>query len=161
MLNEHLTAFVRLAEERDAEAASEVLRRSITECCFEDHRGDARLLDAWLADKTPENMRQWIADTSYHAVVAEAGGAVVGVGVMTSSGDVTLLYLLPEARFLGVGKALLTELESRGRDLGLDALRLNSTKAARQFYRKHGFESAGPPRECSGVLCHPMIRSYR
>ena len=44
---------VRRADPRDAQAATDVLRRSITELCVLDHRGDADTLGKWLANKTP------------------------------------------------------------------------------------------------------------
>lgn len=53
---------IRRATPEDAEAACQVLRRSITELCIADHQGDAQSLAAWLANKTPENVRRWTAN---------------------------------------------------------------------------------------------------
>ena len=36
-------------------------RRSIIELCHADHRGDGSTLSQWLANKTADNMRRWIA----------------------------------------------------------------------------------------------------
>jgi N-acetylglutamate synthase-like GNAT family acetyltransferase len=63
-------------------------------------------------------------------VVAELDGDVVGVARMQEFGDIVLCYILPEVRFIGVGKALLEQLVSKAKELGLRELRLHSTKTA-------------------------------
>ena len=154
-----MDAELRVAKERDAEAACEVLRRSIMECCTEDHLNDQARLEPWLSNKTPDNVRQWIRTQGSYAIVAEVDGAVVGVAMMLESGDITLCYLVPEVRFTGVGKALLAELESKAFQLGLPALTLNSTKTAHAFYIRNGFESSGAPSFWHGIDCYPMVKA--
>jgi hypothetical protein len=39
----------------DADAACEVVRRSIVDLCQADHHGDSDILAKWLANKTPAN----------------------------------------------------------------------------------------------------------
>jgi len=70
---------IRKAREEDAEAACVVLRRSITELCRDDYRGDAPTLAAWLANKTPENVRSWVREPDNHELVADDDGAILGV----------------------------------------------------------------------------------
>ena len=41
-----------------ASAASAVVRRSIVECCGDDHAGRPEVIEAWTANKTPDNFRQ-------------------------------------------------------------------------------------------------------
>ena len=151
---------IRVAEERDAEAACNVLRRSITECCSEDHKDDPALLGPWLENKTPENVRAWITSPGNYAIVAEAHGKIVGVAMMLDSGEITLCYLLPEARFKGVGRMLLADLESRANQLGLGEVRLQSTRTARRFYERNGFRSCGTAGSSLGVSCAPMVKRY-
>lgn len=150
---------LRVAEEGDAAAACEVLRRSITECCGDDHGNDQARLAAWLSNKTPENVREWITAQDNHAIVAEVDGAIVGVAMMRQSGEITLCYLVPEVRFTGAGKALLAKLESKGRQLGLPALTLYSTKTARAFYIRNGFQSSGAPDSSYGIESYPMVKT--
>src|SRR5215217_5238953 len=97
---------VRKAVPEDAEATCLVVRRSITECCVEDHGGNPVILHAWLANKTPESMRGWFQSRGY-AVVAERAGVIVGSAMLLENGHIALCYLVPEARFIGIGKAML------------------------------------------------------
>src|SRR5678815_1044349 len=87
---------VRQATVADAEAVACVLRRSITECCLEDHGNDPTKLAEWLANKTTENVRDWIESDWNYSLVAEFGGKIVGIAMLLSSGTLALCYLLPE-----------------------------------------------------------------
>lgn len=136
---------IRTAHEGDAEAACDVLRRSIKELCIADHQGDAQTMEGWLANKTPENVRVWINAPEQRLLTAEAEGKVVGVGAATASGEITLNYVSPDARFQGVSKALLAALEAYLREQGKTRSTLWSTCTAYQFYRAAGYEDAGKP----------------
>lgn len=50
---------IRVVTADDARAACEVLRRSILECCVDDHRNDPAILAKWLRNKTPEIVESW------------------------------------------------------------------------------------------------------
>jgi len=139
---------IRPARADDAIAACDVLRRSITELCEADHENDPARLARWLANKTPDCVLGWIADS--HVLVAEDGGRIVGVAALTGSGHVTLNYVAPEMRFKGVSKALLRAAEDTARQLGCRVCTLESTRTAERFYRKAGYrERSDLPR---GVL---------
>jgi GNAT superfamily N-acetyltransferase len=147
---------IREARIEDAEAACQVLRRSIVELCELDHKGDADVLDLWLANKTPENVRRWIREGD--VFIATEDGVVLGVGAVNSSGEITLNYVSPDARFTGVSKALIGRLEARALALGASRVTLESTATARRFYRSAGYEECGAPtRSFFGItLCYPM-----
>jgi GNAT superfamily N-acetyltransferase len=150
---------VREAREEDAEAACLAIRRSIVELCRADHQGDGPTLAAWLANKTPENVRKWIGDRNSHMFVADEDGAILGVAAFQSSGRVTLNYVAPDGRFRGISKALVARLEARAVELGLQACTLDSTGTARQFYRSIGYSEAGPPTPGFGMsLRYPMAK---
>lgn len=81
-------------------------------------------------------------------LVAWLDGEPVGCGSLRRLGDdqgeVKRMYVVPEARRLGVGRALLEALEAEGRELGLGALILET--GARQpeaiaLYRSAGWET--------------------
>jgi GNAT superfamily N-acetyltransferase len=152
-----MNATIRVATENDAEAACLVLRRSIAECCAEDHHNDPSLLTAWLRNKTPDNVRNWLRDDRSYGVVAEAdGGSLVGFAMLVHSGEVSLCYLVPEARFAGLGRALLEAMEAEARRRGIRELYLDSTKTARAFYLRNGFSASGPPQIAFGIEGYPM-----
>jgi GNAT superfamily N-acetyltransferase len=146
---------VRQAVPEDAEAAVTVLRRSITELCIADHRGDAETIAGWLANKTPQNFVAWLRDGDNFCVVAEANDRLSGVGLLHRSGEIRLCYLSPGAQGQGIGKAIYLALEDKARAWGLKKLNLESTVAARPFYESLGFRSAGAAKPGFGIShCH-------
>jgi len=134
---------VRRARTTDAEAAVDVVRRSIVELCTADHRGDAETLARWLANKTAQNFATWFESDENHCVVVEAERRVLGVGALKRSGEVSLLYLAPDAKGRGMGKAVHAALEEQARVWGLRELTLDSTERACPFYERLGYRSAG------------------
>lgn len=149
------TPSIRPATSGDAEATCRVLRRSITECCRDDHRDDPALLAGWLENKTPENLRAWIQSRGY-TVVAEHHGEIVGVAMLGGNGKVTLCYLLPEVRFQGFGRLLLTALEVEALARGVTVLRLESTKTALSFYQRNGYSETGGVHSEFGLTAHRL-----
>jgi GNAT superfamily N-acetyltransferase len=148
---------IRKASEEDAEAACVVLRRSITELCVADHQNDAATLAQWLANKTPRNVIRWVGETDNCLLVADDGGAILGVAAMRNSGRISLNYVSPESRFRGVSKALVSALEAHARQMGLDACTLESTATARQFYHSIGYADCAPAAHGFGItLGYPM-----
>ena len=137
-MSPRLPLYVRQAAREDADAACAVLRRSITECCARDHRNDPAILAAWLGNKTPGNLRSWFSPPN-HAVIAEENGVTVGVALMGANGMITLNYLLPEAQYKGIGKAMLEALEKEAATRGLTELTLSSTVTAHGFYLRNGY----------------------
>lgn len=134
---------VRPARPGDAAAAADVLRRSIAELCRDDHGDDPEVIAAWIANKTAHNVEAWIA--AHHVVVAETAGHIVGVALVTATGEVRLNYVAPAARMTGVSKAMIAHIETWARERGVAALALTSTETARRFYLALGFEAAGSP----------------
>ena len=143
---------VRPAESGDAEAAVAVVRRSITELCTDDHRGDAETLAGWLANKTVQHFVTWLANDDNHCVVAEAGGRLLGVGLLRRDGEVLLFFLSPDAQRQGIGTAIHAALEAKAAAWGLLQLTLDSTVAARPFYERLGYRLTGAARPRFGVL---------
>lgn len=149
---------IRQASEADAEAVCVTLRRSIRELCFEDHRGDAALLDEWLANKTEDNARRWATASGSCLLVADEGGAILAVGAATAEGDIRLNYVSPDARFRGVSKAMLGALEDYLRQHGNRTSRLSSTRTAHGFYRACGYVDTDNTDDGPKGRGQPMIR---
>ena len=150
---------VRQARVTDSEEAAAVLRASISVLCVADHGSAPVVVAPWLANKTAANVRSWIEGPGC-VVVAEARGRIVGVGAAAACGETTLNYVLPEARFRGVSKAVLSELEAYLRTQGHTRVKLTSTRTARRFYRAMGYVDAGDPRRPGGITEFPMFKEF-
>lgn len=155
---EGLAVRVRTAEEQDAEAACHVLRQSIQELCVADHGNDARLLEGWLANKTPENVRTWIETPDVTFMVAERDQVIIGVGAVTADGHIVLNYVSPKARFQGVSKAVLVAMEEHLRQQGCDFSRLHSSLTAHRFYQSAGYRDDGEAQRRGDRSSQPMIK---
>ena len=142
---------VRTALEEDAVAACEVLRRSIRELCVADHGHDEQVLSAWLANKTPKNVREWICAPSRFSVVAVDGSTVCGFGMMQRDGEIQLCYLVPEVQYRGAGKLMLRALEGQAARWGLTGVSLTSTVTAKRFYERNGYFQTGEPKTVLGA----------
>lgn len=149
----------RPARPDEAEAIAALLRRSITELCAADHGGDPARLDPWLANKTPETVRAWLAAPDQRLVVAEIGNRLAGVAAARSDGTLLLNYVSPDHTRRGVGTALVADLEHWLRARGAAASRLRSTITALDFYRGRGYrETSLAPQPETDV---PMMKTLR
>jgi GNAT superfamily N-acetyltransferase len=144
----------------DADDAIEVVRASITQLCVADHHDDADTLARWLANKTPDHFRIWLANPDNHAVVAHVDGRLCGVGLLHRSGEIRLFFLAPGVQRRGIGKALHTALEDQARVWELRSLHLQATLLARSFYEALGYRATGGAEKLFGVLeCHPYEKA--
>ena len=135
---------VRDAIDADAEAACEVMRRSIAELCVKDHHNDPQILKRWLANKQPGIFRSWLAQAGNSVMVAVDSDRILAVGAVTGVGEITLNYVSPDARFRGVSRCLLRALEARAIERGNGHCTLVSTATARRFYLANGYAEVGP-----------------
>jgi hypothetical protein len=144
---------VRPATVDDAGAMSAVLIGSITELCVADHRNRPDILKRWLANKSPDGVRQWFGNPETRLFVAEADGAVAAAGGISAKREVILNYVSPRHRFTGVSTTLLDALEA---GLGPGEATLHSTGTAHRFYLSRGWTDAGPPEDHWGMPAYPM-----
>jgi GNAT superfamily N-acetyltransferase len=150
---------IRDATPADAAAACEVLRASITELCVADHRNDPAILAAWLANKTPEIVAGWATRPAGSLLLAVEGDAILAVGGVKDSGEITLNYVSPSARFRGVSSAMLGALEARAAERGNSRCTLLSTETAHRFYLSRGYVDDGTPQGKFGTnSSYPMSR---
>jgi GNAT superfamily N-acetyltransferase len=149
---------IRDAKVDDARAAAQVLRRSISELCAADHGNDPVILAQWLSNKTPDIVASWMTTPNNSVLVAVEEDTILAVGAVTDTGQITLNYVSPDARFRGVSRALLRALEARARQRGSVRCTLNSTETARRFYLANGYVIGGPPVRRHGVGGYPMSK---
>jgi GNAT superfamily N-acetyltransferase len=147
---------IRKAVPADAASACSLLRRSIAEVCAPDHHGRPEVLDAWLANKTPQTVAAWFASTTNHAIVAERDGQLLGLALLTQAGKVALCYVEPGALRIGVGRALLAAVEEQARAWDIRKLSLHSPESCATFYERHGYANAGLEKSCFGLECSLM-----
>ena len=154
-----MKCLIRRAIVTDAAGACDVVRRSISELCVEDHQGDQTTIGAWIANKTVPNFESWIRSNSKIAFVAEGTSGLVGFGLLNLQGQLALLSVSPVARFQGGSKPFLRSIEEEAVDAGLREIRLGSTATARRFYLDCGFSPTGGPSRGFGVTeSQPMSK---
>ena len=150
---------IRDAAPDDADAACQVLRESISQLCVADHRNDPAILNAWLANKTPDMVAAWATQKGRSLLLAVEGDAVLAVGGVTDAGEITLNYVSPHARFRGVSRALLRALEARAAERGNRRCTLTSTETAHRFYLSAGYVDEGAPQGKFGTTSsYPMSK---
>ena len=143
----------------EAAEACSVIRRSIEELCGLDHDYDPAILGPWLANKTPERVKSWIASNPAGIIVSVGADGIAGVGCIMPDGVIGLLYVAPWAVERGVGSGLLRRMEQVALEAGLSVCTLKSTATARGFYLARGYEPAGEPvNSFGGKLAYPMRR---
>lgn len=147
---------LRNAVSGDAQAICTVLRRSITMLCAADHGDDPAILEDWLRNKTPEAVRSWVADSGQIVRIATRDPAILGVAATRLTGDILLNYVSPDARFQGVSKALMADLERALAERGVTTATLTSTRTALPFYRAIGYVDHGPPVMWRGSPAFPL-----
>lgn len=95
----------------------------------------------WLAPRVERSIR----DRATNVVIAEADAELAGFGIMKYLDDEAHLLLFavkPQFRRRGIGSGLLRWLESSASTAGIDLIFLEareSNRAAREFYRSHGY----------------------
>lgn len=137
-----MAVLVRRGTDADADAAAAVVERVLREhhLPFDPDGADADL-------RSPE------ASFDGFFVAVGAGGDVVGTAALVVVGDgvgeLRKLFLLPEARGAGVGRALLRAVVEAARDAGLERLTLltrDRYDRAIRLYERAGFRPAGSRR---------------
>lgn len=155
----------RIAQIEDAKPACDVLRRSILECCFEDHKNDEIIIEAWLRNKTLQTLSTWIVSPTNAVYVAESVGEIVGVAMLSSGTTVALCYVSPDFVGRSVGKTLLQRLEQHAHALGTKELLLSSTQTGLAFYLRNGYVDKGASvskfglrsRMMSKIICNDVL----
>ncbi len=143
---------IRPATVNDAEQAIDVLRRSISELCVIDHENDSQEIAGWLANKNIESWSQWVSDTASDLYVADDSGKILGIGMISHTGEILLNYVNPDVRYLGISKALLCHMEVSASTMGITICSLESTGTARRFYLSQGYKRLSNYLETDAVM---------
>jgi GNAT superfamily N-acetyltransferase len=154
---------IRQATPQDAPAACALLRRSIEHGCATEHAEHPEILQAWLGNKTPQNVATWFASPSNFAVVvvrpgvagdgAVPGDPLVGMALLNQAGRLALCYVDPDWLRQGAGTALLDAVEARAREWNISKVHMHSPASASAFFERLGYVNAGKDRACFGLEC--------
>lgn len=126
---------LRPARPGDGQAVFEVTRLSVAGLAKNHY--SAEQIAGWMGERTPAFYETLIAKG--RMVVAERDGAIVGF-VDAEPGEVTRLFILPEAGGAGLGKRLLAVGIENARSGHIGPVRLEATINAESFYRRQGFK---------------------
>lgn len=148
---------IRQATPNDAPAACALLRRSIEHGCIAEHAKRPEILQAWLGNKTPNNVATWFASPTNFAVVAqrpgEKEGALVGLALLNQAGRLALCYVDPDYLRHGVGQELLAAIEQQARAWNISKVHMHSPASASAFFERLGYVNAGKDKSCFGLEC--------
>lgn len=144
-------------------AVADVHRRSIRELADDAYRPDQ--IDAWADAVDPD--RYPIHAAEAHCLVAERGGRLVGFGWVETEpgehldadvdGEVTAVYVHPNAAREGVGSRLYGALEAAVRDRGAESLGLWASRNAVPFYEAQGYDQIAEQRLEYGDVALPVV----
>ncbi|ALQ66097.1 ribosomal protein S18-alanine N-acetyltransferase [Bacillus thuringiensis] len=107
---------------------------------------EASFSTPWTADAFH---RELMMNEHAHYVVLEKDGRVIGycgLWIIIDESHITNIAILPEYRGQKLGDALLKEVISEAKALGVKTMTLEvrvSNEIAKQLYRKYGFQNGG------------------
>lgn len=134
---------IRPLQEKDCALIGPLIRK-VWLHAYKGIQTEQELLDRSFAVHTSELIRKEIDDPTYHSVVAEVDGEIVGHARSDLNGDIVdiaRLYLLKEFYGQGIGKALLQEVEQHFDHVPYVHLEVfEDNQRAYQFYLSQGYE---------------------
>ena len=142
------------AELSDVKSIIQVMRNSILSC-HADHHNNQASIDAWLANKTEENLALWIAHN--YSLVCKQDNSIVGFFMASATGEILLNYVEPNRQQQGIGKSLLDTAKAHYHNQGIDKLSAESTITAKAFYQKNGFEVMDEIVEEGKLVAYRMV----
>ena len=95
-----------------------------------------------------------------HALAYAADGSTVATGRLLPDGHIGRMAVLKQWRGQGAGALVLQALVQQARHRGHAGARLNAQTYAAGFYRRFGFEVAGPEFIEAGIPHVPMQRDF-
>lgn len=131
---------VRSAEEKDAQGILEAQYSAVHNTACKDYPAD--IIVEWSTPVTQERIRQYLSRSFQEetTVVAEVGGEIAGFGsIVEADNELRAVYVSAKYGRLGVGTAILKELEKTARSRGCKELQMHSSLTAEPFYRQHGY----------------------
>jgi putative acetyltransferase len=130
---------IRPATPDDADALCDLHIRSIRGLCAADYTPEQ--IEAWCRPKAPEKYRKAMTEGGETMFVAvDEDGSLAGFASVKGE-ELYCLYVAPDSVRRGVGRSLLTTVESAAREAGAGQLRFRSTLTALPFYVRCGYQT--------------------
>ncbi|MBF7688089.1 GNAT family N-acetyltransferase [Acinetobacter rathckeae] len=127
---------IELANFTDHKDILAVIEQSILSCVA-DHQNDPKTIEAWLSNKTPDQLEIWLQQHIGYSYKVD--NRVQGFILFSASGYIFLNYVSPKHQGHGIGSALLKTTIKHLNTLQVSMLRVESTLTAASFYEKSGF----------------------
>ena len=121
----------------DAAATLSVFLDAITVTASADY--SPQQVAAWSAPQD-RTVPEWgLSRASTNTIVAIVSGRIAGFSDVDSDGYIHMMFVASEFGRRGVARALLMEVESRARTIGVTALATNASITGRPFFEHYGF----------------------
>ncbi|MEQ8736749.1 MAG: GNAT family N-acetyltransferase [Rhodospirillaceae bacterium] len=130
---------IRPAQETDIVALVELFQSSI-ETQASEHYTEAQV-EAWSGRATETSFQDFILGPTTFVAVDESGP--MGFCGYAKDGHITSLYIRPDCKGQGVGRALLQHVLDRASADGVNAFHAEASAMAIPLFEKLGFEKAG------------------
>jgi putative acetyltransferase len=129
---------IRKANPADKQSIWRVRTRCIRESCKLHYAPEE--IDAWSSSPMPANFEDVIATKDFF--VAEEQDLIVGFGFLDRpTATIEAVFVSPDFQRKGIGRQLLTALETIAHQAGLQTLSLSSTLNAVDFYESAGYQA--------------------
>jgi hypothetical protein len=135
---------IRVARSQDAMAMTEVRREAILSKGADHYQGPT--VEAWVTDAASERVARYtqqIADPQFVVLIAEASGEVLGFAVANPTKEELSAIYVKRNKIGRVGRALLSELETRAFATA-DRLTVLASSTGVKFYVENGYSDDGP-----------------
>ena len=136
-----MTVNVRQMRSEEAQSFLEVLRAAVRGIAARDY--PPSIVESWAPlPITDEAIERVLANPEKELrIVAEVNGEIVGIGaIVIETSELRACYVAPKAARMGIGSALVSEIERIAREHGVTCLHLDSSITAEPFYRALGYE---------------------
>lgn len=127
---------IRTYERGDLEEVIKLFYETVHEVNIKDYAQEQ--VDAWA----PANIdvELWIRRLSSKLIyLAEEGDKIIGFGVLEENGHIDCFYCHKDFQRQGVGRQILSQIESKARSLGLARLFTEASITAKLFFESQGF----------------------
>lgn len=131
---------VRTYEIGDTEKIAKLFYDTVHEVNIRDYT--TAQVDAWAPADT--DIQKWMQSlSSKFTFVAEDGDTIAGFGELEINGHIDRFYCHKDFQRQGVGKLILTQIESKAQKLEIKKLFTEASITARLFFESQGFMAIG------------------